>query len=430
MNDRYYINIIIRRIEKKLYWKNVSLWTDNEYKKLRSLIYDDTSISISPQTLKRLFGKVKYKDDYTAQLATKDALARFLKYADWDSFVQDEAHSLHKIKFFLKKKGFANFRNVTPWLFPIVIVLAITIFSLVVKTKNKTVTFNTDNITGFAPHTVSFNYNISNYKNKEVYIDFDQNEAEDKTKGELLDKRRTLINHCFETPGFFNVRITSNGKVLASKKIHVLSEGWNSYCFYDDNFALRKFVFGLEKRLHDAIINGTLYISPKELNNQGFNGNTVYYLEHLLYKDFKVSADSCTLEVRYKNSREIGGISCYDVEFRIIGENGIASVMLVQKGCYRWSEITVSEKHLSGKYNDLSFLGADLTSWNVLKIVIANKKAIITNGVDTIYTGNYNQLIGQIEGIRFITKGSGAFDYVRLYNYSGELKFDDNFDNL
>ncbi len=71
------------------------------------------------------------------------------------------------------------------------------------------------------------------------------------------------------------------------------------------------------------------------------------------------------------NSPKMRGISCYDVEFRLIGENGLASVMLVQKGCYR--------------------------------------------------------LPGMIKGIRFVTKGSGAFDYVRLIDNQGELLFDDNF---
>jgi hypothetical protein len=427
MKDRYYINIYIRRIEKKLKWKKVSLWTDNEYKKLSFLIYEETSVSISPQTLKRLFGKVKYKDDYKAQLATKDALARFLKYIDWDAFIQDEAHSIHKVSFFLKRRGFANFRNITLLIILLSIVLVITSLSLVVKLKSKTITFTADNIMGVAPHTVSFNYNISDFK--EVYIDFDQNEAEDKSKVELLDNQRTLINHCFESPGFFNVRISSKGQVLASTKIHVLSEGWQSYYFNDDNFTLRKFVFGLEKRIHNVINDGTLYISPKELNNQGFNGNTVYYLEHVLYKDFKISSDSCTFEVRYKNSSDIGGISCYDCEFRIVGENGLASVILVQKGCYRWSEINVGEKHLNGKYNDLSFLSADLSTWNIFKIVIENKKATIYNGRDTIFSCQYNQLLGQIKGIRLLTKGSGAFDYVKISDNRGQKLFDDNFRN-
>ena len=264
--------------------------------------------------------------------------------------------------------------------------------------KDKPVTFYAENVTGIVPHTVSFHLNISNFRNKDVYLDFDQNEAENATNVELLDKHLTLINHCFESPGYYNVRLSAKGKVLASAKIHVLSEGWTSYYFNDDNFILRKFVFGLEKRVKDDADDGMLYISPKELNNKGLNGNTVYYLEHLLYKDFHGSADSCLFEVRYQNSSEMGGISCYDVEFRIIGENGLASVMLVQKGCYRWSEITIGEKQLNGKYNDLSHLSADLSSWNIMKIVINNNKALIINNSDTIFTTHYNQPLGMIKG--------------------------------
>jgi hypothetical protein len=149
----------------------------------------------------------------------------------------------------------------------------------------------------------------------------------------------------------------------------------------------------------------------------------------MLYKDFHLSADSCCFEVRYKNNTDIGGISCYDTEFRIIGENGMASVMLVQKGCYRWSEITVGEKHMNGKYYDLSALSTDLSYWNVLNLTIDNNKAFIINGADTIFICPYNQLLGQIKGIRFATKGSGAFDFVRLKNNKGELLYEDNFGN-
>jgi hypothetical protein len=429
MTDRYYINIIIGKIEKKLNWRKVSLWTDSEYKKLSLLIFEDTTISISPQTLKRLFGKVKYKDIYTTQPATKDALARFLNYADWDAFVQDEAHSIHKITFFLKRRGIANYRNITTISLVLAFLLIISSVYLIVVNKSKPITFRAENVTGIVPHTVSFHLDIKKFRKKEVYLDFDQNEAENAENVEFLDNNLKLINHCFESPGFYNVRLSTKRKVLASAKIHVLSEGWSSYCFTDDNFILRKFIFGLEKKIQDNTEDGFLYISPKELNNKGFNGNTVYYLEHLLYKDFHGSADNCLLEVKYQNSIGMGGISCYDVEFRIVGENGTASVMLVQKGCYRWSEITVGEKQLNGKYSDLSFLSADLSSWNTMKIVINNNDASFINNSDTIYTTNYNQLLGMIKGIRFVTKGSGVFDYVRLYDNQGKLLFDDNFGN-
>ena len=66
MDEITYIHKIIKEIEKKLKWKNVDLWTDNDYKKLSRRIPENTKISISPQTLKRLFGKIKHKELQTS----------------------------------------------------------------------------------------------------------------------------------------------------------------------------------------------------------------------------------------------------------------------------------------------------------------------------------------------------------------------------
>jgi hypothetical protein len=64
-----------------------------------------------------------------------------------------------------------------------------------------------------------------------------------------------------------------------------------------------------------------------------------------------------------------------------------------------------------------------------MKIIISNNKALFINSSDTIFTTRYDQHIGQIKGIRFLTKGSGAFDFVKLYNDAGELLFNDDFGN-
>jgi hypothetical protein len=298
------------------------------------------------------------------------------------------------------------------------------------ESNNDPVVFFTKDLSGTIPYTVSFQYDISKIKDHDVYIDFDQKETEDSLQLEKLNKDRTLINHCFDSPGFYNVRLIIEGKVRASVKIHVLADDWISYYFNNDNFSARKFVFEFENRLKDQNRDSLLYISPKDIADQGFKANTVYYLEHLLYKDFGLSADSSVLEVKYKNSPTDGGISCYDVEFRVIGENGIVSVMLVQNGCYRWSEVTVGEVHLNGKFNNLTKLSADLSSWNTIRMINQNNTTKILNGKDTIFSCSYKQAIGNIKGIRLVTKGSGAFDYIRLLDPKGKLKFEDNFINM
>ncbi|BBE18596.1 hypothetical protein AQPE_2759 [Aquipluma nitroreducens] len=428
MNDVYFIKEIIKEIEKKLNWESISLWTDNEYRNLSQLILEDTNISISAQTLKRLFGKVKYKNIYTPQSATKDALAMFLGYKDWLSFVQTKNN----------KTGF-YFRHSDKWninssykriliLGGVAVLFIIIILTVHFHSIDESTVFYADNLSGTVPYTVSINYDISKIKNQEIYIDFDEHEAEDSTLIEKLDKSRHLINHCFETPGFYTIRLWIDGKIYSSIKVHVLSDGWTSYYFNNDNFAQRKFVLPLENKVMDQNNDSLLYLSPADLTKQGFKSNTVYYLENMLYKDFGLSADNSEMEVKYKNSPENGGISCYDVEFRIIGENGLVSVMFVQRGCHRWSEVTVGDVLLNGKYNDLTNLSSDMASWNIIKIQLNENKARFINGQDTIFSCLYKKPLGSIKGIRFVTKGSGAFDYVRLFNSNGDLKYEDNFE--
>ena len=430
MNETYHINELIVEIEAKLKWNSIVSWTDIDYKKFSQLINEETNISISPQTFKRLFGKVKYKQTYSPQPATKDALARFLGHDDWHAFLKSKnlskeetyqkKHAPKKLKF----PGIAFIIVISS--VSVIIILFITV--LFRKNEQPKASFYAENVLSSSPHTVSFHYDISKLKNKNIWIDFGYKEIEDTSKYEKLDKSRKLINHCYDSPGFYNVRLLYGDKVLSSLKVDVFSDGWCSYYFNDDNFALRRFVFPLENKIIAQKSDGFLYISPEDINRQGFKGNTVYYLEHILFRNFAVSTDSCEFGVKYKNSPETGGISCYDVEFRIIGENGLVSVMLVQKGCYRWAEVTIGDVHLIGKYNDLTSLSADMSSWNTLKIKIKDFNALFINGTDTIFSNTYKQPIGMIKGLRLVTKGSGAFDFVRLTDSKGQLKYEDDFD--
>jgi hypothetical protein len=430
MSDAYFIEELGWEIEKKLNCKKIALWTDNDYKKLSQLILEDTSVSISPQTLKRLFGKVKYKEIYTPQPATTDALAMFLGYKDWLSFTNAKKNKTQFASKYKVVSKIFRFQVILSVLIGIIVFSFITVYIKYCDKNDDAIVFDAQNLSGPVPHTVSFHYDISGLQNKDAFISFDQFEAEDSLKMEKLDKSRNLINHCFESAGFYNVNIYVDGMVRSSVRVHVLSDGWASYYFNDDNFILRKFIFGLENKIKDIYKkDGLMHISQEEIKEQGFNQSTVYYLEYMNYKEFSVSADSCLLEIKYRNGPETGGISCYDTEFRIIGETGLASIMLVQKGCYRWSEVTVGEVHLNGKFNDLTKLSSDVTSWNIIKIKVNNGKALVVNGQDTIFQSSYLKPLGMIKGIRFVTKGSGSFDYVKLSDSRGEVKYEDNFDN-
>jgi hypothetical protein len=86
MNEKAALIICLQKIEEKVDWKPSEQWTDYDFKLLKKQIHSCSGISISTHTLKRLFGKIKYKSDYTPQHATKDALAQFIGYNSWEDF--------------------------------------------------------------------------------------------------------------------------------------------------------------------------------------------------------------------------------------------------------------------------------------------------------------------------------------------------------
>ncbi|MGM8361995.1 hypothetical protein ACSV4D_08780 [Flavobacterium sp. ARAG 55.4] len=87
MSDNECLDKVRLEIEKKLNWEPSSLWKEFDYIMLAQIISEASSITISPHTLKRLFGKIKYNDQYNPQLATKDALSLFLGYSNWTDFI-------------------------------------------------------------------------------------------------------------------------------------------------------------------------------------------------------------------------------------------------------------------------------------------------------------------------------------------------------
>ena len=61
MDDTLYIKICLKLVEEKLGWKGHESWTDQDYRRLSDMISEKTEIQISHNTLKRLYGKFKYK---------------------------------------------------------------------------------------------------------------------------------------------------------------------------------------------------------------------------------------------------------------------------------------------------------------------------------------------------------------------------------
>ena len=79
--DDSLIRQVKKMFEEKTGWGNSDDWTNQDFLQLSELIRDQTGITISHVTLKRVWGKVKY--DSLPNTHTLNTLAQFLGYDNW-----------------------------------------------------------------------------------------------------------------------------------------------------------------------------------------------------------------------------------------------------------------------------------------------------------------------------------------------------------
>ena len=76
----------LQTIEEKLQWGPCEQWTNYDFEKLSERIFDETKVSLSVTTLKRVWGRIKYPHD--PSLTTLNVLALFIGFPDWRAFLQ------------------------------------------------------------------------------------------------------------------------------------------------------------------------------------------------------------------------------------------------------------------------------------------------------------------------------------------------------
>ncbi len=79
--DESLIRQVKKLFEEKTGWGNSDTWTNQDFLQLSELIRDETGITISHVTLKRVWGKVRY--DSLPNTHTLNTLAQFLGYDNW-----------------------------------------------------------------------------------------------------------------------------------------------------------------------------------------------------------------------------------------------------------------------------------------------------------------------------------------------------------
>jgi hypothetical protein len=428
MNERASIKLCLRKILEKSDWKPIEEWKDYDFKLLQKEIHTSSGVTISTHTLKRLFGKLSSHTDYTPQYATLDALAIYIGFESWESFLKHSAHEVegaHNLNIsrepnsFSKKKSAKQAMFLPLMILIIIITTAIALF--IFKYRNPAVIFKVMNREGIVPHTVSFELDISRFGARQVFVDFDFVHPQDGGLF-LVEPEQKLLNHTYQVPNIYYPKLMLDNKVIASEMVVVESNDW--VIFYNKPNEPKYWVNNM---FQNPEYNDYMTFSKQDIARHNRDTLDIFYTVHRKIMDFGLSGDNFKFEMKFKNSVQNGGISCFDSRLSILCEQQNLFIWMVEPNCNQYCRLKYGEKNYFGRDSDLSFLAMDLSDWLVMRVEVVDKSLSIYMNNEKTYEGLYKEVAGDIKGLQMRFKGSGMVDYMLMTSIENDTVYFDDF---
>ncbi len=435
MDEFFYIRKCLELLEHKVGEDESSSWSNTQFEKLAEDIYAATGTLISTSTLKRLYGRMPtYKADSKPQLATKNAIVKYLGYKNWSDFIRtynmegkeqiellatasllnSEALLLETVPTVSDKQVRAAEKSVSKPYFKIALGLGVLVMLISMRiwffyaTKPQLVPFTCSDPKGVYPHSVTFKYDISHVEADSVFLYLSN------TKSYLLSKQERSIKLDSLLPGFYKTKLLANDRVISPiRDVFVSTNGWKAFVNSKP----------INTNIHYP---GRLYASPEDIQKAGLLKKE-YWLEYALLQDFNLSSENAFLEVKCRNNLTEGGIGCFDFVFLILGDQDKARINFVGPDCPWFVKLDIADVSLRGNQTDLSAFARNLSDWHTVTVYLKNKKADILFDYRKIYEVKYQKPIGNIKGIKCLFKGSGSIDYISLTKDENKIVYKETF---
>jgi hypothetical protein len=440
----YHLDISCHSIADKFGKPVFTDWTNGDYIRLSSILLHSTSTQISPNTLKRIFGKLKTPERYYPQKATRDALVQYLGYGNWELFVishplpvrithepanEDKAlHFEETLKpetqtIVAKTRKGIQFRYLTGGIIALLIVVVL-IWKFTATTDYLTlddVSLSCKNPEGKNPHSAVFSFQVG----KEFRGDlskFTINYGDGRSERPV--KNGVVFTHYYEIPGRYFAVLKYNGVAADTAAVYLRTNGWTATATVERD-TMRVYPVPADS----LFVYQHLSVSTLALQHAGVDTTKTFYVEFVNTQPTKISGDNFELSCRLNSSEERPGVRCSQIMTVIYGEKSYHKLFLMKPGCEAWTNLTFSEFYRDGREDDLNFLAADFSKGGDLKLRIENKKvSVVLNGVE-VYTAQYNFPLGNIYGIKIAFAGVGKVYDVALKDLQTGLPFNSGMGN-
>jgi hypothetical protein len=447
--DESLIRQVKKMFEEKTGWGNSDSWTNQDFLQLSELIRDETGITISHVTLKRVWGKVRYES--LPNTHTLNTLAQFLGYDNWRDLAakhppaqnphaqphpeftqnpsQGQGHSTDSTQY--PPKAALNSPNGKParsrhgqfrriWLgAPILILILALLFFLHGQQpppQSRDYAFSSKKVvTAGLPNSVIFDYDADRSPDDSVIIQ----QSWDSTRRVKVPKTGHQYTSIYYYPDYYHATLQVHDHVVRAHNLLIQSNGWLPLIEQDPV----PVYFKKEEAIHDGKISLSLdQIREKNIPMQP-SAPTVMFTN---VRDFgEIYSDHFTFETAVRNDYSEGSAACQMTRIYLLCEGTAIWVPLCAKGCVSNMDLYFTYFYTSGKREDLSNFGVNFNQFVKLRIESDSGKARIFVDNQLAYTVPRHIRHSKIIGIDFRFQGTGSVDYVYLTN--GKITYRDDF---
>ena len=416
-------------IEQKLDWGASQYWTSADFEALQQRILDETGVSLSASTLRRIWGRVDYQ--HLPSTTTLNILAQFAGYTDWRQFVRAQttrdmadvaatsvaATEVAPADVALAKEAplltdvplrSINWRR-WGWVAGLLVIVAtaITIVAFEQKQQSATVPsyhFSSKPITRGIPTSVVFTYDASASPIDSVFIQ----QSWDPRRREVVDKNGQTHTSIYYEPGFYHAKLLVGDRVVKEHPLLIPTDGWlGTITTTPVPIYLKpsEYVGPQHMRLPIAAIQQkNVALQPMAPLVKYFNvGN----FKPVPVGDFVFSS-------ALKNEYSEGAAVCQHSWVVLITDDMPISIPLSTKGCVSELMLMDGSRSVSGKSTDLSGLGVDFSDWVRVGCHSDGQKLYYTVNDKVAYTTKLPTKKVSIVGVMYGFRGTGAVKDIRL----------------
>lgn len=414
-----------------------SEWTNSDFIRLTNILYKKTHVQISPNTLKRIFGKIKTDARYYPQKATRDALVQYVGFADWDKFIQAQSGQQAVLPAqrpiaqqvitpsiaIPTPRPLARKSPVRGILMAALALVLITVVSwrvfLMWQNKASELRLFCKNPDGGNPHSAVFV--VRNFRNAADLTNDYVIEFGDGEKARLNGKDSVYSNY-YEVPGRYFAVLKKAGIPLDTVPVFLHTSGWTATAnmMYDTTRVYPIEAPGLFSEGYNSI-------SAREIARAGVDTNRTFFVDFINTHLTGIDGDNFELLVDVKASPPRPGVRCSQVRLTVYGDSSNHMVDIMKPGCVHWSKLQFSELRKDGRSEGPDFLGADLTAGGTIAMKVVNRRAtLLVNGKE-VYKNTYTKALRHIYGLDIMFAGIGTVRSVQLKDFKTGKRFAGNF---